>query len=767
MKSFKDVKFNVSIGKDSKTLSSGDLIKIILKLVEERVKDLPSKVETKTEVIKEVDKDINLDKYVEIDLLKRILSGLRKEIDTLTDKIGSQTGEDSGKLDEVSKDTKELEKKVQDLGNVLAKELKQLSIPSIEGLVTEEELKKKLDSISKDMGTKLKQLPNVPQQATGFAVSRLIQIADIRVTDLQNGEALTWDATSKRWVNSSIEVGGGSWGEISGTLSDQTDLQAALDSKTDEAYVNTAVASLVDSSPEALDTLNELAEALGDDPNFSTTVTNQIASKQDELVSGINIKTLNSTTLLGSGNISIVENATHTGEVTGSTTLILDKTAISNKTDTTILANDILLFGDTSDSNNLKKGAVQDILDLTPTTSAAGDANQVQYNDGSNGFAASGNFAFDGANTLNLGDENGANIGVNNTYTSGYNFGTANTTGNATATTVGNENTANGVRQTIVGSRNSGGSLSDTVLVGFDNTISGFFGFANTAIGNGCTVGSGGFTAGSTAMGFNCSTNGSAGTLAIGVSCTANNAGSVAAGNSVTNSNGNSYKFGYLDANSILMSAAGIVSSYGQQWQTDGSILSPVVAAEPAAPVEGIVTHSNNDKLFAKNQNDLNIELTNSSSGGYIFYNSDSYSDTAPLTLLTDATQTIAFNISSTVDNLRPPFAGNDLISSDKITPVAVADAYTVTLKFKGDSTVINNELTIELDIGGTFGVIQTERVNFGQDAGVEREFTVPITFFTGSTFVANGGSIKITADEEVDLYDFSILMIPLTRGQA
>lgn len=45
-----------------------------------------------------------------------------------------------------------------------------------------------------------------------------------------------------------------------------------------EAYVGTAVSNLVDSAPGALDTLNELAAALGDDANFATTVTNGIAS---------------------------------------------------------------------------------------------------------------------------------------------------------------------------------------------------------------------------------------------------------------------------------------------------------------------------------------------------------------------------------------------------------------------------------------------------------------------------------------------------------
>ncbi|EFK5212936.1 phage tail protein [Escherichia coli] len=46
------------------------------------------------------------------------------------------------------------------------------------------------------------------------------------------------------------------------------------------AYVMAAIAALVDSSPDALNTLNELAAALGNDPNFATTMTNALAGKQ-------------------------------------------------------------------------------------------------------------------------------------------------------------------------------------------------------------------------------------------------------------------------------------------------------------------------------------------------------------------------------------------------------------------------------------------------------------------------------------------------------
>ena len=58
--------------------------------------------------------------------------------------------------------------------------------------------------------------------------------------------------------------------------------QSAGDNSTKVAtteYTDTAIANLVDSSPSALNTLNELAAALGDDANFSTTITNSIATK--------------------------------------------------------------------------------------------------------------------------------------------------------------------------------------------------------------------------------------------------------------------------------------------------------------------------------------------------------------------------------------------------------------------------------------------------------------------------------------------------------
>ena len=50
-----------------------------------------------------------------------------------------------------------------------------------------------------------------------------------------------------------------------------------------KVYVDTEVANLIDSAPGALNTLNELAAAMGDDANFGTTVTNAIAAVQTDV----------------------------------------------------------------------------------------------------------------------------------------------------------------------------------------------------------------------------------------------------------------------------------------------------------------------------------------------------------------------------------------------------------------------------------------------------------------------------------------------------
>ena len=110
----------------------------------------------------------------------------------------------------------------------------------------------------------------------------------------------------------------------------------SIDGLATETYVNNKVAGIVDSAPATLDTLNELAAALGDDPNFATTVATQIGNKVDK-VDGKGLSTNDYTTaeknkLSGIAAGAEVNQNAFSNIVVGSTTVAAD-----SKTDTLTL----------------------------------------------------------------------------------------------------------------------------------------------------------------------------------------------------------------------------------------------------------------------------------------------------------------------------------------------------------------------------------------------------------------------------------------------
>ena len=94
------------------------------------------------------------------------------------------------------------------------------------------------------------------------------------------------DAATKGYVDTAdalkLNLSGGT---MSGVIAMGTNKITGLGTPTltadaaTKGYVDTSISNLIDSAPGTLDTLNELAAALGDDPNFATSLTASIASK--------------------------------------------------------------------------------------------------------------------------------------------------------------------------------------------------------------------------------------------------------------------------------------------------------------------------------------------------------------------------------------------------------------------------------------------------------------------------------------------------------
>ena len=132
-------------------------------------------------------------------------------------------------------------------------------------------------------------------------------------------------------------------------------------------YIEGMVANLVNSAPETLDTLNELAAALGDDPNFATTISNALGNK---LNTGI--------TVTGSGN-AVTNISDNNGDITvtkGNTFLPLSGGTMtgnivfnsSNNYDIRLNANDgiLNLFG--GSSGNSGSGAKLSLYGTSEST---------------------------------------------------------------------------------------------------------------------------------------------------------------------------------------------------------------------------------------------------------------------------------------------------------------------------------------------------------------------------------------------------------------
>lgn len=100
---------------------------------------------------------------------------------------------------------------------------------------------------------------------------------------------------------------GADWGDIEGTLSEQTDLQSALDAKQDDLVSGTNIktvngSTILGSGNLQITTTDQWGDITGTLSN-QTDLQNALNDKQDTLVSGTNIKTINGESLLGSTDI--------------------------------------------------------------------------------------------------------------------------------------------------------------------------------------------------------------------------------------------------------------------------------------------------------------------------------------------------------------------------------------------------------------------------------------------------------------------------------
>ena len=119
---------------------------------------------------------------------------------------------------------------------------------------------------------------------TSNIASKIEDLSNIDTTGKTDGSVLKYNSTTENFeigIDNTLQLG-----TTSGTaLAGDTVIPTALSQLANDVpfatktYVDSQVSGMVDAAPGALDTLNELAAAIGDDANFSTTITNSLATK--------------------------------------------------------------------------------------------------------------------------------------------------------------------------------------------------------------------------------------------------------------------------------------------------------------------------------------------------------------------------------------------------------------------------------------------------------------------------------------------------------
>lgn len=105
--------------------------------------------------------------------------------------------------------------------------------------------------------------------------------------------------------------------------------------------------------------------------------------------------------------------------------------------------------------------------------------------------------------------------------------------------------------------------------------------------------------------------------------------------------------------------------------------------------------------------------------------------------------------------------------STDKIVAVNNGDAFTLSLRFKAKMNVVSGITDIGINIGGAFNVISQETLLFAKGSGVEQSFDIDLNYFTGTTFITNGGIIEVKPlNGDVSIYDIVLVIFRNHKGK-
>lgn len=111
-------------------------------------------------------------------------------------------------------------------------------------------------------------------------------------------------------------------------------------------------------------------------------------------------------------------------------------------------------------------------------------------------------------------------------------------------------------------------------------------------------------------------------------------------------------------------------------------------------------------------------------------------------------------------------FPDGMVASTSKLIGVNDKDIFITEIRITAKSSVANGRMAIELDIGGTLGVVRKQTINLHKSSNTEDEFAFCMKYYTGSTFIANGGTLYLRAiDGDITYRNIHVLPSRIHKG--
>lgn len=158
---------------------------------------------------------------------------------------------------------------------------------------------------------------------------------------------------------------------------------------------------------------------------------------------------------------------------------------------------------------------------------------------------------------------------------------------------------------------------------------------------------------------------------------------------------------------------------------------------------------------FASRRNDIT---------GWASYNDTEYTSSNKLSLTAGQDNQLSNNAGSVVNN-QLPLGVTSFWSNNKITPHRSGDAYVLRITFSSEIANSAGYFDLKIDIGGSQGVILNKVDLFPKGGNTPHTFSTSNLIYTGDTFLANGGTIKINPSHTMLIWDINILIARIHKG--